>query len=199
MLDFILPISDSENEYEALHVSTRSKGPVNPIQPIKIQKPSTSTTKNKVVKKSTSTSPQVIPFSSNSPSSPRTLVVSDTIGYNIVEDMKKIEENISIHELTKLKQQQKFLPKELNAVPTSPLPIVVVSKSSNGMGKPPGHSLFNSSNIILIGDKSNSHIPPFLLTFEIFNKNVHNCLVDSGGFFEYHVIFSLSEIKYFTP
>jgi hypothetical protein len=34
---------------------------------------------------------------------------------------------------------------------------------------------------ILIGDRSNSHTSPFLLTFKIFNKNVHNCLVDSGA------------------
>ena len=27
--------------------------------------------------------------------------------------------------------------------------------------------------------KSRSQTPPFLLTFEIFNRNVHNCLVDS--------------------
>ena len=32
---------------------------------------------------------------------------------------------------------------------------------------------------LLIGRKSRSHTPPFLLTFEIFNRNVHNCLVDS--------------------
>ena len=32
----------------------------------------------------------------------------------------------------------------------------------------------------LIGGKSRSQTPPFLLTFEIFNRNVHNCLVDSG-------------------
>ena len=32
----------------------------------------------------------------------------------------------------------------------------------------------------LIGKKSRSQTPPFLLTFEIFNRNVHNCLVDSG-------------------
>ena len=32
----------------------------------------------------------------------------------------------------------------------------------------------------LIGRKSRSQTPPFLLTFEIFNKNVHNYLVDSG-------------------
>ena len=30
----------------------------------------------------------------------------------------------------------------------------------------------------LIGRKSRSQTPPFLLTFEIFNRNVHNCLVD---------------------
>lgn len=36
------------------------------------------------------------------------------------------------------------------------------------------------SNGILIGRKSRSQIPPFLLTFENFNRNVHNCLVDYG-------------------
>jgi hypothetical protein len=25
------------------------------------------------------------------------------------------------------------------------------------------------------------NVPPFLLTFEIFHKNVHNCMVDSGA------------------
>ena len=32
----------------------------------------------------------------------------------------------------------------------------------------------------LIGTKSISQTLPFLLTFDIFNQNVHNCLVDSG-------------------
>ena len=32
----------------------------------------------------------------------------------------------------------------------------------------------------LIGRKSRSQTPSFLLTFDIFNKNVHNYLVDSG-------------------
>ena len=31
----------------------------------------------------------------------------------------------------------------------------------------------------LIGKKSKSTTPPFLLTFEIFNQNVHNCMIDS--------------------
>jgi hypothetical protein len=25
------------------------------------------------------------------------------------------------------------------------------------------------------------NVPPFLLTFEIFNRNIHNCMVDSGA------------------
>ena len=33
----------------------------------------------------------------------------------------------------------------------------------------------------LIGRKSRSQTPPFLLTFEIFNINVHNCLADLGA------------------
>ena len=33
----------------------------------------------------------------------------------------------------------------------------------------------------LIGRKSRSQTPPFLLTFEIFNRNVHNCMVDLGA------------------
>jgi predicted aspartyl protease len=33
----------------------------------------------------------------------------------------------------------------------------------------------------LIGRKSRSQTLPFLLTFEIFNRNVHNCLIDSGA------------------
>ena len=32
-----------------------------------------------------------------------------------------------------------------------------------------------------VGGKSKSKNPLFLLTFEIFNHNVHNCLVDSGA------------------
>ena len=34
---------------------------------------------------------------------------------------------------------------------------------------------------VLIGRKSRSQTPPFLLTFEIFNRNVHDCLVDDGA------------------
>ena len=32
-----------------------------------------------------------------------------------------------------------------------------------------------------VGGKSRFKTPPFLLTFEIFNHNMHNCLVESGA------------------
>ena len=92
MWDFILPMSDSENEHEGLPVSTRSKGPYDPTQSIKKKKPSTPLAKDKDVnKKFTSTSNQAIRSSSNSMPSPKTLVAYDNVEYNIVEDMKKVK------------------------------------------------------------------------------------------------------------
>lgn len=185
MWDFTLPTFDNEDEQEALPVSTRSKGLVDSTQSTQKQKPTTSATNDKVVnKKASSTSPQPTPSSSNHPSSSKTLLLVDTIEYNIVEDMKKARENISLHELSKLKHQQKLLLEELNVVHASPLPAVVLSKASRGMGKPPNDSSnkVDPTDAILIGDRSNSITPPFLLTYEIFNKNLHNYLIDSGAF-----------------
>jgi len=68
--------------------------------------------------------------------------------------------------------------KELNAVPSSPLPNSVISKAARGLGKPPSDKV-DSTDVILIRDRSNSHTPPFLLTYEIYDKNSHNCLIGS--------------------
>ena len=78
------------------------------------------------------------PSSSNPPTTTsKTLVVSDSMHYNIIEDMKKTRANISLHELRKLKHQQKLLLKELNATPLSSLPNGVISKAAKGSRKPP--------------------------------------------------------------
>lgn len=55
------------------------------------------------------------------------LIISDEMDYNIIEDMNKARANITLHELSKLKHQQKLILKELNAVPTTPLPATVIS------------------------------------------------------------------------
>ena len=102
--------------------------------------------------------------------------------YNIVEDMKKIKENISLHEMTKLKQQQKLFLRELKAIPVELIQPPVIAQASKDMGKPPSSiNKVSYNDLVLIGDKSISQTPPFLLTYEIFNKNVHNCLIDSGA------------------
>ena len=135
-----------------------------------------------VSKNSTSKATQTNHATSYVPTTSRTMVVSDTIEYNVVEDMKKTKANISIHELTKLKQRQNILLRDLNVVPASALPAPVVFQVDNHMGKPPSPSTkIDPTDIIMIGDRSISHTPPFLLTYEIFNKNVHNCLIDSGA------------------
>lgn len=83
-------------------------------------------------------------------------------------------------ELSKLKHQQKSLLKELDAVPTSPLPNVVFPKATNEVGKPPP-GIIEATDVVLIRDILNSHTLPFLLTYEIYNRNLHNCLIDSGA------------------
>jgi len=103
--------------------------------------------------------------------------------YNIVEDLKKTRANITFHELRKLKHYQKLLLKELHAVPIAPLPATVISQATHEMGRPlTGMSnKVDPNDIALIGGRSKSHTPPFLLTFEVFNKNLHNCLVHFGA------------------
>ena len=73
--------------------------------------------------------------------------------------------------------------KELHVVPKKPLPDPVISQASNEMGRPPTNAIskVDLENIALIGGRSRSHTPPFLLSYEVFNKNLHNCLVDSGA------------------
>ena len=153
MWDFILPNSDTENEQEAFPVTTRSKGAREPIQTSsKKRSAGTTTTKEKVpTKKSTTTLPQNQPSSSNIPSTSKTLVVSDSMDYNIIDDMKKTKANITMFELSKLKHQQKLLLKELNAVPSSPLPNAVISKAANDSGQPPSGRI-EATDTILIGD-----------------------------------------------
>ena len=97
--------------------------------------------------------------------------------------MKKTMANITFHELSKLKHQQKFLLKELHSVPIKPLPAAVISQATNEMGRPLTgmKNKVDPIDITLIGRRSKSHTSPLLLTFEVFNKKLHNCLVDSGA------------------
>jgi len=97
--------------------------------------PRDKTTGKKSSPKSTQATPQL-----NSSSSTKTLIVYDEMEYNIVDDMKRTRENITFHELSKLKHHQKLLLQELKAIPTSSLPVVMISQASQEMGRPPSTS-----------------------------------------------------------
>ena len=90
-------------------VSTRSKSSSDST--VSNQKQKSLPTKEKTVaRKSKTVQIDSIPPNPNTTS--KTLIVSNTMEYNIVEDMKNIKENISLNEMTKLKQQQKILLRE---------------------------------------------------------------------------------------
>ena len=92
--------------------------------------------------------------------------VEPEMGYDIIEDIKKTKENVSLFETCNLPQQKKKLLEALDPQPSKTPDNVPLDKEINEAS---------------IGGKSKSRTKPFLLTFEIFNLNVHNCLVDSGA------------------
>ena len=102
MWDFILP---DEEDQEASPVSTRSRNQLDPPQPTPKPKSASSTPKDKVAtKKKTSKATQTSPIQTDSLTPSKTLIVSDEMEYNIIEDMKKTRANITFYELSKLKR-----------------------------------------------------------------------------------------------
>ena len=96
--------------------------------------------------------------------------------YDLVEDLKKIRANISIYELLKLPV---IRDKMMQGVSLSKNGKTASTQNSSADTKDnPTKSLVNASSI---GKKSDSSTPPFLLTFEIYNRKVHNCMIDSGA------------------
>lgn len=177
------PITNSEEK--DLPITTRSKGPTDTLS--KVQKVTNDSSAEKDTPKKTSNqttgpSSSSVKKTSSTLHSSKTLIVSD----NIVEYMKKTKANISLYEGDKLKQKHKLVLNIMNAVPTSSLPSTIFTTKafkSKTKSKPPTTSLnkVNPTHVILISDRSNSHTPYFLLNFEVFNKNVHNCFVDSSA------------------
>jgi len=111
-------------------------------------------------------------------------MISDGIEYDIVENMKTTKANISLYEVNILKKKHKILLNDFNATPKSPLSMNVVTiktKNTKTMSKSPSFDKMKHVGVILTGDRSNSHTPPFLIIFYFSNKIVNNCLVHSGA------------------
>jgi len=79
-------------------------------------------------------------------------------------------------DMCKIPQQKDFLLYALSFVEksTATSDLEINLSFTNLVSKP----TMNTS----LGDRrENPFVPPFLLTFEVLNKNLHNCLVDSGA------------------
>jgi hypothetical protein len=105
------------------------------------------------------------------------------LDYNVIEDMKKTKANISMFDICSLPQQHDLLHDAFNPnnsqkkiiATTENIPLNVESKEVHKV------EITVSINATSIGAYSKSQVPPFLLTYEIFNFNVHNFLADSGA------------------
>ena len=84
--------------------------------------------------------------------------------YNLVEDLKRVKANISLFDLLKIPSIRDSLPKIMIIKKPREIRNTNIDSTSH-----PNHPKLGSKGT-----------PPFLLTFEIFNRNVHNCMVDSG-------------------
>jgi hypothetical protein len=90
--------------------------------------------------------------------------------------LKKLKENISVMDMCRIPQQKEFLLQALKSVenPTTSTDQGENLALSDLRNKP-------TVNACSEDKKGNPFVPPFLLTFEVFNINLHNCLVDSGA------------------
>ena len=121
------------------------------------------------------------------------------LDYSVVEDLKMMKENITMFELCKITQLREQLREVLQHI-QGPHDVLVGKLKDTPKGKSTKDiktikemSVTNTSNVenkertiikekgpnprvdgTLIGGKSRS------LTFEIFNRSIHNCFVDSG-------------------
>jgi hypothetical protein len=101
--------------------------------------------------------------------------------YSVIEYMKKTKANISMYDICTLPQQCVLLPDTFNFDNTQKKTDVATNNISKTTKTKAMHTveIKSSINASSIGAYLKFHIPPFLLTYEIFNFNVHNCLVHS--------------------
>ena len=97
----------------------------------------------------------------------KTHLTEHKMDYDIVEDIKRVRENISLFEMCNVPQQKERLFKALE-MSEEKLPT---------KNQPQEEEIGEAS----VGGNPKCKTPPFLLTFEVFNHNVHNCLVDLGA------------------
>jgi len=103
--------------------------------------------------------------------------------YSVIEYMKKTKANISMYDICTLLQQCDLLLESFNVGNSQNKCIPTTKNNSKTSETKAIHTVKIKSaiNAASIGAYSKFHNPPFLLTYEIFNFNVHNYLVDSSA------------------
>ena len=100
--------------------------------------------------------------------------------YDIIEDLETIRANISMYDVLYIYP----MPNGLIITPSMSLPTQNTQGNAIANTNSNSDSIYNDKGKLavdktsLIGKNSNSTIP-FLLIFKIYNRNVHNCMVDS--------------------
>jgi hypothetical protein len=135
--------------------------------------------------------------------------VNPNLDYDVFEDLKKLRANIYVYELLKfpfllqkmlqnISENSKNGNSNGNKVVQNKFPQKTSTKNNpdpQDKGSLPVSNVINVNNVNNV-DKvalettsknpqattlsTRKNVPPFLLTFKIFNRNVHNCMVDSG-------------------
>jgi hypothetical protein len=162
-----------------------------------------SKTTNKPSAESTTTSP---PKQSKSAETKQSNV-NPNLDYDVVEDLKNLRANIYVYELLKfpfllqkmlqnISENGKNGNSSGNKVVQNKVPQKTSTKNNldpQDKGSLPISNVNNVKNVDKVALETASkkpqattlstrkNVPPFLLTFKIFNRNVHNCMVDSGA------------------
>jgi hypothetical protein len=107
----------------------------------------------------------------------------NALDYNVIDHPKKTKANISLFDIYALPQQCGLLLDTFNPDNSQKKLVVVAENISKFVEAKEEQKVEIKSviNAISIGPHLKSQVPPFLLTYEIFNFNVHNCLVDFGA------------------
>jgi hypothetical protein len=90
--------------------------------------------------------------------------------------LKKLKENISVMDMCRIPQQKDFLLHALKSVENT-----TTSTHQGGSLTPTDIRNKPNLNAFSKDKKGKPFVPPFLLTFEVFNRNLHNYLIDSGA------------------
>jgi hypothetical protein len=96
------------------------------------------------------------------------------LDYNVVEELKKMKDNLFVMDMCRIPQQKDFLLHSLKSIES-----LVTSIDLSEVPSPIDLKNKMSVNDFSLDKRGQPFVPPFLLKFEVFNRNLRNFLLDS--------------------